>query len=178
MFSFGRPTLVLRKFDINEDAASEPTIEMEGRATGFTQWLLTMMKLSTLTTLKLDADRLSFVDASLSGEIHTVIPLTAIDSTQCGYSKTMWLLAAAAAVFLFGLSTGDSAPILGSLILAAIFVAAYFFSDKMFISVSAGGTKVAIEYKKGLIEGVQVDLERSLQAIRVMNEKVMSQRAK
>lgn len=178
MFGIGRPTLALRQFDINEDASEGPAIEIEGRAVGFVSWLLTLMRLSTLTKLRLESDRLAFVESSLSGEIHTVIPLAGVDSTQCGYSKTIWLLGAAGASILVGLSTGDGGPILVSIIIAAIFGAAYFFSDKMFISVSAGSTKVAIEYKKGMIESIQVDLESSLQAIAVINKKVMEQRSK
>ena len=178
MFGFGKPTLVLRQFDINESATEGPPIEIEGRATGFMQWLLTAMKISTLTTLRLDTDRVSFVNAGLDGEEHTVIPLAAIDSTQCGYSKSILLLVAAVGVLLFGSVTGEVAPMFVSLIFAAVLGASYYFSDKMFISISAGSTKVTIEYKKGVIEGVNVDLERSLQAIRVINERIMAQRAK
>lgn len=177
MFGIGRPTLALRQFNINEDGSDTPVIEIEGRAVGIISWLLTLMKLSTLTTLRLESDRLVLVESSLSGEIHTVIPLAGVDSTQCGYSKTIWLLGAAVAVILVGLSTGDSGPILISILLAAVLGAAYFFSDKMFISVSAGSTKVAIEYKKGAIEGTKIDLERSLQAIAIINRKVMEKRS-
>ena len=177
MFGIGRPTLAIRQFNINEAASDAPAIEIEGRAVGFVSWLLTLMKLSTLTTLRLEADRLVFVESSLSGEIHTVVPLAGIDSTQCGYSKTIWLLGVAVAVLLVGLSTGDGGPILVSILIAAAFGAAYFFSDKMFISISAGSTKVALEYKKGVIEGTTIDLERSLQAIAVINGKVMEQRS-
>ena len=177
MFGIGRPTLALMQFNINEDASDAPVIEIEGRALGFISWLLTVMKLSTLTKLRLESDRLSFVESSLSGEIHTVIPLAGVDSTQCGYSKTISLLAAAVIVLLAGISTGESGAIIVAIVLAAVFGVAYFLSDKMFISVSAGSTKVGIEYKKGVIEGTKVDLETSLQAIAVINKKVMEQRA-
>ena len=177
MLSFGMPTLVLRQFDINEVASDGPSIEIEGRATGFVSWLLTVMKLSTLTTLKLESDRLSLVSASLSGEIHTVIPLGAIESTQCGYSKAISLLDAAFLVLAVGLSTGELGGFLVSLLIAAVFGAAYFFSDKMFISVAAGDTKVAIAYKKSAIEGTQIDLERTLQAIRVINQRIIQGRS-
>ena len=178
MFGIGRPTLALRQFNISEDPSVTPAIEIEGRAVGFISWLLTIMKLSTLTRLRLESDQLTLVESSLSGEIHTVIPLAAVDSTQCGYSKTMWLLVAAMLSVLAGLSTGEGGPIMLSIVIAVVFGAAYFFSDKMFISASAGSTKLAIEYKKGVIEGTKVDLETSLRAISVINSKVMEQRAK
>jgi len=177
MLSFGMPTLVLRQFDINDATSDGPAIEIEGRATGFVSWLLTIMKLSTLTTLRLESDRVSVVAPGLSGEIHTVIPLGAIDSTQCGYSKAISLLAAAFVVLAIGLSTGELAPFLLSLLVAVAFGAAYFFSDKMFISVSAGDTTVAIAYKKSAIEGTQIDLERTLQAIQLINQKIIQGRS-
>jgi len=178
MLKFGIPTLVLRQFDIDDQTTDKPAIEITGRATGFLSWLLTVMKLSTLTTLRLDSDRLSVVTTSLSGEIHTVIPLSAIDSTQCGFSKTSWFLGVAVALLLLGISSGVLATFLIALILAAIFGAVYFYSDKMFISVAAGGTNVAIAYKKGAIDGVTVDLDRTLQAIKLLNQGVLRERSR
>ncbi len=178
MLSFGIPTLVLRQFDINEEATDSPALEIEGRAVGFISWLLTVMKMSTLTTLRLESDRLSVVSASLSGEIHTVIPIGAIESTQCGYSKAISFLAVAFIVLILGLSTGELGGFLIALLVAAVFGAAYFFSDKMFISVAAGDTKVAIAYKKSAIEGTKIDLERTLQAIRLINKRIVQGRPK
>lgn len=65
MLSFGMFTLVLRQFDINESASDGPPIEIAGRASGFVSWLLTVMKLSTLTALRLESDRVSVVAAGL-----------------------------------------------------------------------------------------------------------------
>lgn len=173
MLSFGMPSLVLRQFDINEAAADSPSIEIERRATGFVSWLLTVMKLSTLTILKLESDRLSVLSASLPGEIHTVIPPGAIQGTQCRYLKAISFFVATLLVLAVGLSTGELGGFLVSLLIAAIFGAVYFFSDKMYISVAAGETKVAIAYKKSAIEGTQIDIERKLQAIRAINQKII-----
>jgi len=178
MLKFGIPTLVLRQFDINENATEGSTIEITGRATGLISWLLTVMKLSTLTTLRLDADRLSVVTAGLSGEIHTVMPLGAIESTQCGYSKTVAFLAIAIGSLLFGLTTGEMGAFLVFLVIAVAFFVGYFLSDKMFVSVTAGGINVAIAYKKGVIDGVSVDLDRTLQAIQVLNQKIIQEHSK
>jgi len=113
------------------------------------------------------------VYGSLSGETHTIIPVTAIESTQCGYSKTLIYLYVAIAAVLLGLSTGDLAPFLASLLFAAIFGALYYFSNRMFIAVSAGNRTEMIAYKKGLIDGETVDLERTVEALNILNRNVI-----
>ena len=174
MFKFGVTTLVLRQFSINKDPSDLPALEIVGRAGGLIAWLLTQMKLNTLTTLKLQGEELSVVYGSLSGETHTVIPVSAIESTQCGHSKTLLYLYLGVIVLALGLTTGDMARILISAIIAAVFFAIYYFSNRMFISVSAGDRTETIAYKKGLVDGASVDLERTLEAIAVINESVLA----
>ena len=48
----------------------------------------------------------------------------------------------------------------------------------MFISVSAGDTTVSIGFKKGVIEGVTVDLERTKSAIELLNDKIVKENSK
>ena len=173
MFNFGVTTLVLRQFTINDQGSDGPAIEIVGRASGLIAWLLTAMKLNTLTTLRLHDNELSVVYGSLSGETHTLVPVSAIESTQCGYSKSLIYLYLAIGVVLFGLSSGELIPFLGFLLLGAVFGALYYFSNRMFIAVSAGNRTVMIAYKKGLIEGEPVDLDRTLEAIAVINRNVI-----
>jgi len=178
MFKFGVTTLVLRKFEINKEAVEAPAIEIVGRPGGFIAWLLTAMKLNTLTTLRLEGDELSVVYGSLSGETHTVIPVSAIESTQCGHSKTLAYLYLGIISVLFGLSTGELIPFLGLLIMGGVFFAAYYLSNRMFISVSAGNRTEMIAYKKGLVEGETVDLDRTLEAIDIINTNVLAKSEK
>ena len=176
MIKFGIPTLVLRSFKLNSESRDDPQIEITGRASGLTQWLLTLMKLSTLTTLKLQNDELSVVSAGFNGEIHTVIPVSAIESTECGYSKSIGWAFFAALTLAFGATSGVFSVFLVALILAAAFFAIYYFSSRMFISVMAGGRNAMIQYKKGMIEGEPVDLERTLAAIQAINSAVLKTR--
>ena len=108
MFNFRVTTLVLRKFSINRESADEPAIEIVGRASGLMPWILTKMNLNTLTTLKLKGEELSVVYGSVSGETHTVIPVSAIESTQCGYSKTLAYLYLAFIALIYGLILRDA----------------------------------------------------------------------
>jgi len=174
MFKFGVTTLVLRKFEINKDATDKPAIEIVGRSSGIIAWILTAMKLNTLTTLRLQGNELSIVYGSLSGETHTIIPVSAIESTQCGYSKTLAYLYLGIISILYGLGTGELVPLLGLAVIGGILLAAYYFSNRMFIAVSAGNRTEMIAYKKGLVDGEAVDLERTLEAIDVINTNVLS----
>ncbi len=177
MFKFGLPTLVLKTFTINKDVTSGPLIEIIGRPQGFMSWLLTAMKMSTLTTLKMEGDELSIVSAGLSGEVHTVIPVSAIESTQCGFSKQIAWLFVAALLLVGGATSGETTLFLFFLLLAAIAVAAYYLGNRMFLSVSAGNRTEVIQFKKGVTEGVPVDLERTLEAIGVINAAVLKRRS-
>ena len=48
----------------------------------------------------------------------------------------------------------------------------------MFISVAAGNKSVDIAFKKGVIEGVSVDLDRTLSAIQLLNNMVTKEHTK
>ena len=178
MFKFGMPTLVVRKFNIDENGSDGKYIELSGRPSGLLSWLLTLMKLDTVTTLKLEKDRLSVKSSSLSGEIHTVMPLGAIESTQCGFSKSLSWLLIGTFIIISGILSGDGGAFFLSLIVGIILFIIYFFSKKMFISVSAGDTTVSIGFKKGVIEGVTVDLERTKSAIELLNDKIVKENSK
>ena len=178
MFKFGMPTLVIRKFNVNESGSDGRYLEIVGRASGLISWLLTLMKLDTLTTLYLEADRLFVKTSSLSGETHTVMPLGAIESTQCGFSKSMIWITLAVIIVLGGLSSGEGGVFFFSLVIGAIFFAIYFLSKRMFISVTAGSTTIAIAFKKGVIEGTSVDLDKTLSALQLLNEMVLKQHTK
>jgi len=178
LFKFGTPTLVVRKFSIDESGPDGLYLEIVGRASGFISWILTLMKLDTLTTLKLEEDRLSVKSSSLSGEIHTVMPLGAIESTQCGFSKSIIWLTLGIITIVSGLLNGFGGNMIVFLIIGAIFVLVYFLSKRMFISVAAGDKSVDIAFKEGVIEGVSVDLDRTLSAIQLLNKMVTKQHAK
>ena len=175
MFRFGTPTLVIRKFNIDENGSDGNFLEIIGRATGLISWILTLMKLDTLTTLQLKEDQLKVKASSLSGEVHTVMPLTAIEATQCGFSKSIIWFNLAAIVLLFGILFARSGVFFGSLLVAVIFFVIYFFSKRMFISATAGGTSVAIVFKKGVMEGSTVDFDQTMSAIQLLNKMVLKE---
>jgi hypothetical protein len=173
MFGLGIPTLVIRKFHIDENGSEGKFIEIEGRATGLISWILTILKLDTLTILQLKGDQLKVKASSLSGEVHTVMPLSAIETTQCGFSKSLIWLNLAVIAFLYGVVSGDGGVFLLMLLLAVVFGAIYYFSKRIFLSATAGDTKVAIAFKKGVMEGTNIDFDRTLTAIQLLNKLVL-----
>ncbi len=91
MLKLGTRTLAARMFNADEEGKDGKYIEIIGRASGLISWILTLMSLDTLTTLRLEANNLSVKSSSLSGVIHTVMPLGAIGSTQCGFFKFYYM---------------------------------------------------------------------------------------
>ena len=177
MFNLGSPTLVVSKYLVDENAADGKYLNIVGRPSGLMSWLLTLMKINPQTNLELQNDRLSVSLSQLSGESHTVVPLDAIDITKCGFSKKLRWLVLGIATLLGGVSAGDGGVFMMALLLSAVFLVLYFFSNRMFLSVTAGGESVVIEYKKSVVEGVKVDLDRTLAAIEVLNGRVLAMRA-
>jgi len=127
------PVLVLRRFDVAQ--AGDVAVNIEGRPGGFIAWLLTTIGLDTKTTLVVTEREVRFRMASLSGEIHQVVPTTQIASTHCGYAQPIWLLISAGVIVLLGmlgsLSSRESTPFIGGLLIGGICVAVYLLQRKI-----------------------------------------------
>ena len=79
--SFG-PTLVLRRFKINDTPSADASVDIVGRASGITAWLLTVMGFDAETSLKMTSKEISFKSSSLFGQTNQVVPLPMVSSTQ------------------------------------------------------------------------------------------------
>jgi hypothetical protein len=173
------PTLVLRKFKLNSTSNGEPCLEIVGRPSGVVAWLLTVMRLDTETRLTVTDLCVSIKSASLSGEFNNFIPLPHVSSTHCGFSKPVAYIILAAAIAIFGVFTGmnqrDGTPlIVGALVVAIVFLIAYFLSKKITIEiVTDGGLPLKMTFKPSVIEGVQVNIAYTMQALSLLNEKVL-----
>jgi hypothetical protein len=176
--AIGGPVLVLRKFEVN--AAGSPAVTIEGRPSGLVAWLLTRLGLDTLTTLTVTDHQLSFKSASLSGEIHHVVPSTEISSTHCGYSQPIWLLILGGVILLFSMlsamnSNNAARTFVGGLLLAGVLGVSYLFQRKIAISVeTTGGMVMGLAFKPSAIEHVSVNLSQALQAADRINRIVVA----
>jgi hypothetical protein len=172
------PSLVLRKFHVNESAPDGVLVEIVGRASGVTAWLLTIMGFDAETSLKLSNNELSFRSSSLFGQIHQVAPLQSISSTHCGYSKPIGYLILGVLFVLGGFpglgQSGGGGIFLIGLIIGGIFLIAYWLSKKMTISIETGGGMImGLVFKRSVIENVPVDIQKAIQAMNVVNKKVI-----
>jgi hypothetical protein len=187
MMGINSPALALRKFNVTGAASKQeaPVIEIEGRKPGLIAFVLTMMGIDTTTSLLVTPRDIRFRKGSLYGEITSMMPMTAVASAHAGFAKPIGYLIAAGAIVLGSISGGVGAAsqhgsggaivFLGGLVLAAIFVAAYFLSKKMAVFVeSSGGTTFGLVFKPSVIEGVTVDIEKVKTVVDMIRELVIT----
>ncbi len=169
------PELVLRRFHIDE-AAEDLNVEIVGRASGLTAWLLTVMGLDAETKLLVHKTKISFKSVSLSGELHQVVPMASISSTRCGYSKPIALLFLGVILFIAGILL--SQVVIG-LIVGGIVIVLYFISKKTSIVLeTSGGMQLGLSFKRSVIENVSIDIEEALKVIRIINDNIVEQQHK
>lgn len=169
----GRP-LVLQRFFLDSTGRAPNLVEIQGRPQGLVSWLLTTMKVDATTSLTVTRSEISFKSAKLSGEHAIVVPLSHISSLQYGFSKPIsliWISVIVAVASIWaGLSRNNSWLLLGGLILAGLLLVAYFLSKKMAIAVeTTGGAVFSFAFKRGVIEGVSVDLAQTRAAVDFIN---------
>lgn len=177
-------TLVLRKFKINEDSSTDLFVEIVGRASGLTAWLVTVIGFDAETILKVTKQEISFKSSSLFGQTHQVVPLQCISSTHCGYSKPIGYLFLGVIIMIGGIFAGLDQRGGGSIdlfliIFGGIFLVAYYLSKKIVISIeTSGGLLMGLSFKRSLIENVDVDIEQALKAIMIVNSKIVESQSK
>ena len=169
--------LVLRKFEVNDTVT--PAVVIEGRPSGLMAWLLTILRLDTLTTLTVTEYQVLLRRASLSGESRYLVPSTKISSTRCGYSQPIWMLILGAVAVLVSLVAGAAAHqlslVVGGGIVAGLLSVLYFFQRRIVLSIeTVGGAWIGLSFKPSMIEHVPIDLTRALQAINRINRIVMA----
>ena len=173
------PTLALRKMKVNEAAPDGFVIDIDGRSSGLIAWCLTVLGFKDINNLRVTNTDLTIKTSSLFGQIHNVVPLTSVSFIRCGYSKPIGYLIIGVILVLIGLyqaitEHGGGAGIIVILLVGIIFIAAYWLLKKMAIVVETyGGTSVGLAFKRSVIENVSVDIDKALEAIRLINKKVL-----
>lgn len=173
------PTLVLRRFKIDEAPLANILVEIVGRASGVTAWLLTVIGFDAETSLKVTDKEITFRSSSLFGQTYQVLPLQSVSSTHCGYSKPIGYFIMGAIFLIGGLLSwlgqrGGNTIILPGLVIGGIFLTAYYLSKKIVISLETnGGMVLGLSFKRSVIENVSIDIEQALKVIRILNQKVI-----
>jgi hypothetical protein len=171
------PVLVLNRFEVNVNGS--PAVAIEGRASGFVAWLLTMAGLDTSTTLTVTDEQVSFKSAGLSGEIHRVVPSKEISSTHCGYSQPIWLVILGGVILLLAVvsavTSRDATYLIVGLVLTAIVGAVYVLQRRIAIAVeTTGGQVMGLAFKPSPMEKVSINLQGALKAIDRINDIVVA----
>lgn len=181
------PALVLRKFRVDSEPSKQepPIVEVEGRKPGLIAFFLTLIGIDNTTTLWITRREVCFRAGSLFGEITSMVPLTAVASAHSGYAKPIGRLIAAGVVLFLSFSMAVSAPrdlpvgggtiILIGLVIALILVISYALGKKMALYVeSSGGATFGLIFKRSVIEGVAVDIDRVKAVVDLIRELVIA----
>lgn len=191
MIRISGPALVLRQFTVSTAPSKPepPVVEIEGRKPGLISFVLTILGIDNTTRLAITRREISFRTGSLFGEITSVVPLTAVASAHSGFAKPIAHLIAAAIIVLLSVGAAVGAPprspvspgmILGvGLAVAAVLLVSYILGKKMALFVeSSGGTIFGLVFKRGVIEGVPVDIDKVKAVVEIIRELVIASQAK
>ena len=177
--------LVLQKLVAHEPASGEatPAIELVGRQQGIISFLLTLVGISPITDFRVTVDELCCNSTSLFGRHNHSVPLRAISSIAAGVRKPVGYLFVAF-VFLVlgvfgGLWRGGLYEFLLSFMVcgafAGVFIWLYAINKRFFVSVyTQGGPPILLSLKPNVIEGVPLDLERALQVVKIIRDRVVA----
>lgn len=181
--------MVLSRFRINEDPSAKVGVEIVGRASGLVSWVMTLLRLEPEVEFVVTESEVTIRTASLSGIQHICVPLHKVTASVCTYQRSMLALGF---VILFSLGfvmnllsgvlggnrnemSSDMAQAFGFLIFAAIAALVFFLSKRIAIVVETMHHHGVI-FKRSVIENVSVDLPQALQAIAVINARLLASR--
>ncbi|MFM7138382.1 MAG: tetratricopeptide repeat protein [Planctomycetota bacterium] len=180
--------LVLQKLVAHEAATGEPqpVIELVGRQQGVISFLLTLVGISPITDFKVTPDELCCNSTSLFGRQNQSVPLRAISSVAAGVRKPVGYLFVAFVFLVVGVFGGlgvlwneglyrFALTLLVFGALAALFIWLYAINKRFFVSIyTQGGPPVLLSLKPNVIEGVPLDLERALQVVKIIRDRVLA----
>jgi hypothetical protein len=180
--------LALKRFRVNDQNDSRPALEVVGRASGLISWVFALLRLEPEFHLIVGSVDASLQAASLSGISHICVPLEKVDSTNCGYRRSILALAIAmfcASGFVLTFLSGflennsnsfgsDMGLAFGWLILAGIAALFFFFSKKVAFALCCGTHCYGFTFKRSVIENVSVDLPLAMKAIAAINGRVLA----
>ena len=171
---------ILKTFQIDTTGASGAHLLIEARGPGLTSFLLNLIGLDTTATLKVTRGSISFKSSSMRGLTQTSTALTQIGSFQGGYSKPISYLFLSVISFIAGISidilileiSGDFYAIFTSvgLIFSILCIIMYALKKNlMFGFETSGGAFYGLTFKRGILNGVSVDIEQVEITIAMVN---------
>jgi hypothetical protein len=191
--AFGNRTtkLVLQKLVSHEPASGEamPVVELVGRQQGIISFLLTLIGISPITDFRVTADELCCNSTSLFGRQNQSVSLRAISSVAAGVRKPVGYLFVAFIFLIVGVFGGLGVlwrdgfyrfvlSFAACAAVAGICIVLYVINKRFFVSVfTQGGPPILLSLKPNVIEGVPLDLERALQVVKIIRDRVIASTA-
>jgi hypothetical protein len=161
-------------------------LRIEGRRGGLISFLLTLLKLSPVTTFKCYNNRIEFTKSSLSGEQLVTIPLAAVTAILSGFAKPISYIVAGVVFILLAIigpilnSASDGLKVANGGIaitcgaISLLFFLVYILKKDMSISVQNGGdVTYGLVFKRSVVENIPVDIEKVKAAGRLINAMVL-----
>jgi len=166
-------TLVLRRFHIAKSPHDGLYVEIVGRPEGILGWLLTTLGLDAQVTFQLTDTHISIESSGLQGKSKEIAPISNVASASVGYMKSIWTLIMGALAIALGLYEGlveNSAVVLVlGLVVGAVLLARYWFSNRLHVAViTNGGSVLGLRFKRSVIEGVAVDFDKCASVVDVL----------
>ncbi len=146
-------------------------VSITGRESGLIAWVLSLMGVDPVTTIRVGMDRVEFSSSSLAGTQSRLIPLQSVCSTYYGYHKP-WKAAVGIVAFFLFLGTsfasdaartgtlGNGASIfLGAGAVGFIFALVYYFLNRTLTLgfVEGSGHVSGIKFKRSVIENIDIN---------------------
>ena len=147
-------------------------VAITGRKEGIISWILALIRIQPTVSITVSESRIEFSQASLSGSVRRMIPLTGVCSTLYGYYKP-WKQALLVFLILVWIAVGIGRAIssasgddrfavgalpVGIVIGVAISVLYYFQNRTLTLGfVENSGIVSAIQFKRSIIEGQDID---------------------
>ncbi len=168
---------VLKIFQIDNSGVSGAHLFIEARKPGLMAFILNALRLDDSASLKVTKGVITFRKSSLFGLVQTSTSLTQIGSFQGGYSKPITFLVLGFVSMILGfildLAFTDWIFPLGTIlgaVFALIFVIIYALQKNlMFGFETSGGAYYGLAFKRGILDGVSVDIEQVERALMMVN---------
>jgi hypothetical protein len=175
--------LVLKHFDVKPEAVGQADcLHIIGRQAGLIGFFLSLMKIDPTTELKCNDYRAEVTRGSFFGRLTISIPIGATTAVIGGYQKPKALFFAMIATLLLGIfvsiDSGSYAFLLGAVVVTLIMGVFYILKKEMSVFVQNGGDAMwGLSFKRSVIEGVAVEIDKVNESVELINGKVLSLRS-
>ena len=142
-------------------------VHITGRTGGLISWIFNLIGISPTVELKVNSDKISFIEGSWSGLVEYHTPVENVCATLYGFTKPwkeaviLGFVLAAATYFLLGIP---------GILIGIIY---YFLNKTLTVGFSDMGGRVShINFKRSIIEGHNVDEHSAAEVCRIIQARI------